>query len=367
MERMVFLLIALALAGMVVAVNYYASGRELQLEAEVRELLGHRASLRAQLLKEQGSPDARIKAIQERRQLEREVSSLTKENEKLKEQVVAQSALASQLKEEVERLKVGGVAAVKALAEAAAAEAAVAAAAPPTAPVPDTETLRQEREERIAEVVKTVAYLEILRTNLRVQIARGQAEVTALVRGTVDTRAEVPSGCYVDGEKIYRKKLTCGRPVILRCSTCTTHPCKHEHTHSESCYTSYPIGPAVRAGDFRTQYDKDMAIEAARRKQLPLFEEMRPLEKELAQLQEELGKLRKESIEEARTPEEAAGTVLKHKETGETIKGTLTKEKVNNLTVFKLADGGTKLINPEEWETVEADAQAPDQTAEDLQ
>ena len=91
------------------------------------------------------------------------------------------------------------------------------------------------------------------------------------------------------------------------------------------------------------------------------------MEKELAQLQEELGKLRKESIEEARTPEEAAGTVLKHKETGETIKGTLTKEKVNNLTVFKLADGGTKLINPEEWETVEADAQAPDQTAEDLQ
>ena len=43
--------------------------------------------------------------------------------------------------------------------------------------------------------------------------------------------------------------------------------------------------------------------------------------------------------------------VLKHKETGETIEGTLTKQRVNNLRVFKLTDGHTKFINPDEWES----------------
>ena len=53
--------------------------------------------------------------------------------------------------------------------------------------------------------------------------------------------------------------------------------------------------------------------------------------------------------------DKAVVMVLKHKETGETIKGTLTEQKINNLTVFKLADGETKFINPDEWETLEAD------------
>jgi hypothetical protein len=102
-----------------------------------------------------------------------------------------------------------------------------------------------------------------------------------------------------------------------------------------------------------------MAIEAAQRGLLPLFEEMRPLDEELAQLKEELGGLRKGDIEEAKRLEEAAVMVLRHKESGETIKGILTKQKINNLTVFKLADGRTKSINPDEWETIETDATRP--------
>jgi hypothetical protein len=64
-------------------------------------------------------------------------------------------------------------------------------------------------------------------------------------------------------------------------------------------------------------------------------------------------------VKDVKPPEEKRSEIvvmtIKHKETGETIKGTLTKQKINNLTVFKLADGGTELINLDEWEISEAD------------
>jgi membrane-bound ClpP family serine protease len=53
----------------------------------------------------------------------------------------------------------------------------------------------------------------------------------------------------------------------------------------------------------------------------------------------------------------AEAAVLKNKETGETIKGTLTKQKINKLTVFKLEGGDTKMINVAEWDILEADAE----------
>ena len=60
---------------------------------------------------------------------------------------------------------------------------------------------------------------------------------------------------------------------------------------------------------------------------------------------------------------EAGAAVLKHKQSGETIKGTLTKQKINNLTLFKLEGGGTKLINPDEWEVLEADPEPAEPAA----
>ena len=315
----------------------------MKLAAEVRRLAEETGALKTQ--------NRTIE--QERGQLEGAVSSLRKENEKLKEQAVAQSALASQLKEEVERLRGGGVAAVKAVEEAAAAEAAArqtaaeAAARQAAAPAGlSADELRQEREKRIAEITKDISALETRKTNLRSQIGAGQAEVTAFAKASVDAQVMPPAGGYTeapsryhpDGQVYARQRWNAGS---------VTYPDWRERT--------FPVGPAIQRGDFRTQHDKDIAIAAAQKKLLPLFEELRPLEKELAQLKEELGKLNKEKIGEGKRIEKETIVVmvLKHKATGETIKGILTNQKVNNLRAFKLEDGGTKFINPEEWETAD--------------
>jgi ATP-dependent protease ClpP protease subunit len=52
---------------------------------------------------------------------------------------------------------------------------------------------------------------------------------------------------------------------------------------------------------------------------------------------------------------DASAARLKHKKTGEIITGTVTKQKINKMTVFKLEDGETKFITLDEWEVLEAD------------
>lgn len=54
---------------------------------------------------------------------------------------------------------------------------------------------------------------------------------------------------------------------------------------------------------------------------------------------------------------DASAARLKHKDTGEIITGTVTKQKINNRTVFNLETGGTKFITFDEWEVLEADPQ----------
>jgi hypothetical protein len=58
----------------------------------------------------------------------------------------------------------------------------------------------------------------------------------------------------------------------------------------------------------------------------------------------------------APTASNADAAVLKNKQTGETISGTLTDQKINGKRLFKLEDGSTKLIESAEWETIQADA-----------
>jgi len=49
----------------------------------------------------------------------------------------------------------------------------------------------------------------------------------------------------------------------------------------------------------------------------------------------------------------ARGDVIKNKKTGETLKGALTKQRINNLNVFRTDLGETKYINLSEWEIIE--------------
>ncbi|GAH34277.1 unnamed protein product, partial [marine sediment metagenome] len=271
-------------------------------------------------------------------------------NKELKKQLAAESRVVVGLEKEVERLKVGGIAAVRAVKKAVAAETAarhsedhVPSAAAPAASAEDE--LRQERENRIAEITKELSPLELRKTNLRARIGAGQAEVSSLARATLDTRMIPPPGGFIRDGYVYGRRLTCGRREIVRSPNAW-----EVHRHTDSCYTSYRIGSAVRQGDFRTQHEKSMAIEAAKRGLLPLFEEMRPLDGKLTELKAELGELRRAKIEEGRR---LAVVVLKHKETGETIQRILTQQKIDNLTVFKLVDGETKRISLDDWESIE--------------
>ena len=61
----------------------------------------------------------------------------------------------------------------------------------------------------------------------------------------------------------------------------------------------------------------------------------------------------------------ADAAVYKNKTTGETLRGTLTTQRVNNMNIFKMDDGRTKYVNPDDLELVEPDkpAAAPPATA----
>ncbi len=60
----------------------------------------------------------------------------------------------------------------------------------------------------------------------------------------------------------------------------------------------------------------------------------------------------------------AGADVLKHKRTGETLRGTLTPQRINKMNVFRLEMGGTRLIDPAEWEIVERSASPAPATAQ---
>jgi len=51
--------------------------------------------------------------------------------------------------------------------------------------------------------------------------------------------------------------------------------------------------------------------------------------------------------------------VLKHKQTGEQLRGTLTNQVISGMTLFNLEGGGTRFLKMEEWDVVQADAPAP--------
>ena len=55
----------------------------------------------------------------------------------------------------------------------------------------------------------------------------------------------------------------------------------------------------------------------------------------------------------------AEGAVLKNKQTGQEIRGTLTKQMISGMTIFELKSGGKKFIKLQDWEIIEADEAKP--------
>ena len=50
----------------------------------------------------------------------------------------------------------------------------------------------------------------------------------------------------------------------------------------------------------------------------------------------------------------ADAATYKNKTTGETIKGTLTTQRINGQTIFKYDDGRTRYVNPDDWTMIDA-------------
>ena len=303
----VLALVALALTGC-------KSEHEAQLEAELR-----RVSERVDDPMDQVDTSER-----ERIALQRQVMDLTAENAELAKQVVLHVEAARVLRDDVAQLRPETLKAAD-INSGAATAPEVSIENPPSEVLPEVRIPYSDKDPDtppqtgqpirwIGETTQAIAAFETRRTNLRARIAAGQSKVSALARATLDVRTRTPYGkTYVEG---------------------------------------------VREGDFRTQHDKDVAIQAAKEELLPLYEEMRFLEAELEPLKKLLAEMLREQAQETRAsppPQDPVGgpTVLKHKQTGETIKGILTQAKVNNLRVFKLADGGTRFINPGEWEAID--------------
>ena len=311
-------LVVLALAA--VTLSGCESEREAELETQVKRLSEETADLRKHI----------TGADQERRDLQKQVKDLLAENARLNEQVGVERDATVRSKEEVHQLR----SQLEAMAAARPAGPELTRA-PEQAGGVETRTEREKEGDRLEELKKAIAELEVQKTNARARINAGQAEVSALTRATIDVPMQVPPHGMVKDGQVYRRMLIDNAPY----------------------YQYVPIGPAIKEGDFRTQRDKDQAIQEAKVKLLPLFEEVRAMDAQLEPLKSELAQLVRQGArqDEVAPPDEGPSTILKHKQTGETIKGILTEAKINNLRVFKLADGGTKFINPDEWEALETD------------
>ena len=315
-------LVVLALAAL--TLTGCESEREAELETQVTRLSEETADLRKHI----------TGVDQERRDLQKQVKDLLAGNARLNEQVGVERDAAVRSKEEVHELR----SQLEAMAAARPAGPELTRAseqAGDAGPAVETRSERENEENCLEELKKAIAELEAQKTNARARINAGQAEVSALTRATIDLPMQVPPHGMVQDGQVYRRE------------SIEQHP----------YYRYIPIGPAVKQGDFRTQRDKDQAIQEVRARLLPLFEEVRTLDAQLEPLKSELAQLVRQGArqDEVAPPDEGPSTTLKHKQTGETIKGILTEAKINNLRVFNLADGGTKFINPDEWETLETD------------
>ena len=158
------------------------------------------------------------------------------------------------------------------------AAAAAPAAVPGTATPPEVAVVETE-----ATLEKAKADLEIRIAALAPKLGQARSKIAALVRGVVDQQMIPPAGGKIEGGQIYRREVH---------NDWNYYGPYYWGYNYGTHYEYVPIGPAVKKGDYRSQQEKDAAIQKAKEETLPMEQEMKSLQAELAATKLKLAKLR---------------------------------------------------------------------------
>jgi hypothetical protein len=157
--------------------------------------------------------------------------------------------------------------------------AVLGTATPPVAPPP----VADADGESIAALEKTKADLEARIAAIQPKIGQAETRIGVLSRGKVDERMVPPAGGKIEDGQVYRREVH---------NDWSYYGPYYYGPSYGSHYEYVAIGPAVKTHDFRTQHDKEAAIQKVREETLPLYQERTALQTELAAIKAKLAKLR---------------------------------------------------------------------------
>jgi len=232
----------------------------------------------------QNAADPELKTLQGR------VTSLTRENDRLKTSVDTMKAENTSMARKLQALTVENsqlkrqVELARDAAKTASATAAATAGSPAANPnvvttagesvMGGTASVRPAAapagESEAVTLERSVADLEVRIANLRPKVLEARNKVTEISRSTVDVATPVPAGGTIQNGMVYRKDSLIVAPYFK--------------------YT--PIGPAVKKGDFRTAADKEDALRKAKDAVAPIDRDLKALQAEQAAAKGKLLKLK---------------------------------------------------------------------------
>ena len=228
----------------------------------------------------QNAADSELKTLQGR------VTSLTRENDRLKTSTDTMKAENTSAARKLQALTVENSQLKRQLelardaAKAAAAPVAAAPAAEPNVVTTDGETVMggtaparpaaAAADREIVALERSVTDLEARIADLRPKLQEMRNKVTEISRSTVDVVTPVPAGGVIRGDTVYRKDSLIVAPYFK--------------------YTA--IGPAVKKGDFRTAAEKEDALHKARDAVTPMDRDLKALQAEQAAAKGKLLKLK---------------------------------------------------------------------------
>ena len=230
----------------------------------------------------QNTADSEVKTLQGR------VTSLTRENDRLKTSADTMKAENTSLARKLQALTVENsqlkrqVELARDAAKAAAAPVAAAPAADSNVVTTDGETVMggtaparpaaaaAAADREIVALERSVADLEARIADLRTKLQEARNKVTEISRSTVDVATPVPAGGTIQNGMVYRKDSLIVAPYFK--------------------YTA--IGPAVKKGDFRTAAERDEALHKAKDAVVPMDRDLKALQAEQAAAKGKLLKLK---------------------------------------------------------------------------